>query len=140
MVIDHLGVVVRSLTEEIRRWEALFGYRRYTPIVLNTRQKVRVVFLGKKDSLMVKLIEPSAEESPIQQYARRGGGLHHVCFRCENLSGGISHLKQYGARLIVPPEPGEAFNSHDIAFLLVEPALNVELIDTTEKYEWLIPE
>ena len=33
----------------------------------------------------------------------------------------------------VPPQPGEAFNNHDIAFLLARYGLNIELIDTEEK-------
>jgi hypothetical protein len=45
----------------------------------------------------------------------------------------IDSLTDSGARLLVPPQPGEAFNNHDIAFLWVENNLNIELIDTTEK-------
>ena len=46
-------------------------------------------------------------------------------------------LKHAGARLVVPPQPGEAFNNKEIAFLLVEPALNIELIATTDKAGWI---
>jgi methylmalonyl-CoA/ethylmalonyl-CoA epimerase len=133
MIIDHIGIVVRSLEEGIERWEALFGYKQCSSIVTNTRQMVKVVFLAKEGSLMVKLIEPSKEQSPVSSFARRGGGLHHICFRCDHLETQIEQLRHEGARLIVPPQPGEAFNNNDIAFLLVEPALNIELIDTTEK-------
>ena len=42
-------------------------------IVLNTRQKVRVVFLAKKESLTVKLVEPTEPTSPISAYARAAG-------------------------------------------------------------------
>ena len=34
---------------------------------------------------------------------------------------------------LVQPQPGEAFNNHDIAFLLAKYELNIELIDTQEK-------
>jgi len=70
-------------------------------------------------------------------FARRGGGLHHLCFRCDDLKVQIPLLKENGARLTVPPEPGEAFMNKDIAFLLLENNLNIELIDTTEKKGWL---
>jgi methylmalonyl-CoA/ethylmalonyl-CoA epimerase len=133
MVVDHIGIVVRSLAEGIRQWEELFGYCRSSDIVVNARQQVRVVFLSKEGSVTVKLVEPSAPASPVSLFQRRGGGLHHVCFRCEDLDGGVLALKQKGARLVVAPEPGEAFRDHRIAFLWAENNLNVELIDTTEK-------
>jgi methylmalonyl-CoA/ethylmalonyl-CoA epimerase len=139
MVIDHIGIVVRSLEEGIQQWEELFGYTKNSDIVTNTRQKVRVVFLSKKESLTVKLLEPSEPASPVSLFARKGGGLHHVCFKCDDLKVQISLLKEKAARLIVPPQPGEAFKGKDIAFLLANNNLNIELIDTAEKEGWLGP-
>jgi len=132
MVIDHLGIVVRSLEEGIRQWEQFFGYEKSSEIVVNTRQEVRVVFLSKPSSITVKLVEPAGPSSPMSPCARKGGGLHHICFRCDNLKSQVRLLTGKGARLLVPPEPGEAFNNKDIAFLLTG-NLNVELIDTDEK-------
>jgi methylmalonyl-CoA/ethylmalonyl-CoA epimerase len=136
MVIDHIGIVVPSLEDGIRQWEELFGYKKNSDIVTNTRQKVRVVFLSKNESLTVKLIEPSEPGSPVSPIARRGGGLHHLCFRCDDLKVQIPLLKGKGARFIVPPQPGEAFGNRDIAFFLANNNLNTELIDTTEKVGW----
>jgi methylmalonyl-CoA/ethylmalonyl-CoA epimerase len=137
MVIDHIGVVVQSINDGMRQWQELFGYRQASDVIENTRQKVRVVFLDKSDSIIVKLIEPAAEDSPISAYARRGGGLHHLCFRCDDLNVQIPILRAQGARLIVPPEPGEAFNGRAIAFLIACNNLNVELVDTDEKHTFL---
>lgn len=136
MIVDHIGIVVRSLEEGIQQWEEMFGYRKNSDIVLNTRQKVRVVFMAKKDSLPVKLIEPADVTSSIFMFARRGGGLHHLCFRCDNLKVQIPILETKEAKFLVPPEPGEAFNNNDIAFFLAKNNLNVELIDTDEKRGW----
>ena len=133
MIIDHLGVVVRSLDEGVRQWTDLFGYTVASETVTNTRQKVRVVFLKKPNSLMIKLIEPTDATSPIYAFARKGGGLHHLCFRCQDIGNEIPLLKSKGARFLVPPEPGEAFLNHNIAFFLAANNLNVELIDTDEK-------
>ena len=136
MVIDHIGIVVRSLEQGIQQWEGLFGYTRNSEIVTNTRQKVRVVFLAKKDSVTVKLLEPSEPSSSVSLFARKGGGLHHICFRCGNLEAQIPFLKAKGARLLFPPQPGEAFRNKNIAFLFADNNLNIELIDTTEKEGW----
>jgi methylmalonyl-CoA/ethylmalonyl-CoA epimerase len=129
LIIDHVGIVVRSLEDGIQQWTNLFGYKKDSEIVLNTRQKVRVVFLRKENSITIKLIEPSEPTSPISAFARKGGGLHHLCFGCEDLRDQIHILKHRGARLMVPPEPGEAFNNREIAFFLAG-NLNIELIET----------
>jgi hypothetical protein len=38
--------------------------------------------------------------------------------------------------VFVPPEPGEAFGNHPIAFLRAKNNLHFELIDTAEKTGW----
>lgn len=133
MTLDHIGIVVRSLDEGIEQWETMFGYRRMTARVVNARQKVGVVFMEKDGSPLVKLLEPTDETSSVYRFAKRGGGLHHLCFRCDDLSAEISRLEGAGARLITPPEPGEAFEGEDIAFVFAGQGLNVELIATDLK-------
>jgi len=132
VVIDHIGIAVKSLEQSMEHWENVFGYRQLTSIVTNTRQKVRVVFLAKADSLMVKLIEPTDSTSPVYALAQRGGGLHHLCFKCAGLDAEISKLGSLGLRLLVKPQPGEAFDNENIAFLF-DRGLNIELIDTDKK-------
>jgi methylmalonyl-CoA/ethylmalonyl-CoA epimerase len=133
MIIDHIGIVVSSIDNGIQQWQKFFGYHRISEVIENTRQKVKVVFLDKADSIPIKLIEPSDDDSPVSAFSRRGGGLHHLCFRCDDNNVTIPFLREKGAKLIVPPQPGEAFNGKDIAFFLIENNLNIELIDTTEK-------
>lgn len=135
MIIDHLGLVVRSIEKGIEHWEKVFGYKQMTEIVLNTRQKVKVVFLEKENSLTVKLIEPSDETSTIYAFAQKsgGGGLHHLCFKCDELDEEIANLKDKGLRLITSPQPGEAFDNEKIAFIYAQQGLNIELIDTDKK-------
>lgn len=82
MIIDHIGIVVKSIEKGIEHWENVFGYTQKTEIVVNTRQKVRVVFLEKEDSTLIKLIEPTDETSPSYNAMKSGGGLHHICIKC----------------------------------------------------------
>ena len=44
MPIDHVGIVVKSLTSGILHWKNVFGYSQYTEIVENIMQQVKVVF------------------------------------------------------------------------------------------------
>ena len=133
MIIDHVGIAVRSLDPAIRQWETLFGYRRVTDPVVNTRQKVRVVFLHKEGSVGVKLIEPTDETSPIFALAERGGGLHHLCFKCGSLSEEMERMRALGLRIIAAPQPGEAFENEDIAFVYAGQGLNIELVATDKR-------
>ncbi|MCU0332138.1 MAG: VOC family protein [Ignavibacteriaceae bacterium] len=138
MIVDHIGIVVKSIEEGISYWEKVFRYKQLTEIVVNTRQKVKVVFLTKENSLLIKLIEPTDETSPIYRIARKGGGLHHLAFRCKEINEEISRLKGLGLRVITNPEPGEAFENNQIAFLLGDQALNIELIDTDKKAQQIM--
>ncbi len=133
MKVDHICFAVKDLAEGISYWESVFGYRQMTEVVRNTLQKVKVVFLSKEDSILVKLIEPAEDNQSLINFVSRGGGFHHLCFRVEEMGKQISELKEKGLLTLVPPQPGEAFNNHDIAFMLARYGLNIELIDTDEK-------
>ena len=133
MVVDHVGIAVRSIERSIEHWQTVFGYEQVTEIVTNTRQRVRVVFLARRGSLQVKLIEPTDATSPIHALAQRGGGLHHLCFRCESVDAEIVRLEALGLRVIAPAQPGEAFEDEKIAFVYAGDGLSVELIDTERR-------
>ncbi len=133
MVVDHVGIAVRAIEPAVERFTRLFGYRQATAVVTNTRQKVLVTFLEKEGSLPVKLIAPSDPTSPIQAFVQRGGGLHHLCFRCASLDAEMVRLRELGVRVLSPPAPGEAFEDERIAFVYAGDGLNVEIIDTLRR-------
>ena len=133
MILDHVGIAVRSIERSIEHWAEVFGYEQATEVVLNTRQNVRVVFLAKPGSMQVKLIEPTDPTSPVHAFTQRGGGLHHLCFRCDSVDAEVARLVALGLRVLAPPEPGEAFDNEMIAFVYAGDGLNVELIDTVRR-------
>ena len=133
MQIDHIGIVVKSLSSGISHWENVFGYKQQTGIVENTRQKVRVVFLKKENSIDIKLVEAVDKTSPVFRFAQKGGGLHHLCFKCEDLSREMIRINNFGLRVLAQPQPGEAFENENIAFVFAKQGLNLELIDTDKR-------
>jgi len=133
MILDHVGIAVRSIEQSIEQWRTVFGYQQLTEVVTNTRQKVNVVFLEKSGSMQIKLIEPTDATSPIQALVQRGGGLHHLCFRCESVDAEVARLAASGLRILAPGEPGEAFEGEEIAFVYAGDGLNIELIDTDRR-------
>jgi methylmalonyl-CoA/ethylmalonyl-CoA epimerase len=137
MVIDHICFAVKNLSEGVAYWEDVFGYRQMTRIVTNSLQKVKVIFLTKDDSITIKLIEPAEGNQSLINFVNKGGGFHHVCFKCLDINKKLNELKKKGLLTLVAPQPGEAFNNNNIAFLLARYGLNIELIDTDEKAEKL---
>jgi len=133
MNIDHICFAVKNLNDGVAYWEDVFGYRQMTEIVTNSLQKVKVTFLSKDESIVIKLIEPVEGNQSLINFVNRGGGFHHVCFKCSDISEKMDELKKKGLITLVPPQPGEAFNNNNIAFLLARYGLNIELIDTDEK-------
>jgi methylmalonyl-CoA/ethylmalonyl-CoA epimerase len=128
--MDHIAIAVRSVDAAADKLSGLLGYTRTTEKVTNTRQRVNVLFLGKPGSLPIKLIEPSDADSPLSEFVRKGGGLHHVCFKVPDVENACAELSARGARVISAPQPGEAFDDNLIAFLFLGLGLNVEVIDT----------
>ena len=133
MVMDHIGVLVKSIEKGILFWEEAFGYKQYTEVVINKRENVKVVFLENDNSILVKLIEPIDRSSTIYHSAQKRGGVHHICFKCENIEEEIIRLKSLGFHLTTKPQPGEAFENNPIAFLFSPQGVSIELIDADVK-------
>ena len=120
--LDHVGIQVRDLLRTAEAFERLFGYRRATDPVVNTRHGVRGVFLEKPGSLTLKLITPVTP-------GPHAYGLHHLAFMVSDLESTLVELKVAGARTLSPPQPGEMFDDELIAFVRAA-GINVELVTT----------
>jgi methylmalonyl-CoA/ethylmalonyl-CoA epimerase len=132
--LDHVCLAVRKIAPARALLEKMLGYTARTEVVTNTRQQVNVQFMSKPGSIDIKLIEPSSLASPLVEFIKeRGGGLHHLAFKTENVAAGVQDLQSKGARVLTPPQPGEAFDEADIAFAFLGAGLNIELIDTDKR-------
>ncbi len=134
MIIDHICFAVKNINEGIDYWNSVFGYTQMTQIIENSLQMVKVVFLQKNNSILIKLIEPFEKNRSLLNFVNNiGGGFHHICFKCSDIGEKLDELSARGLKILVHPQPGEAFKNHNIAFLLAHYGLNLELIDTDEK-------
>ncbi len=133
MIVDHMCFAVKDLRKAIENWSNVFGYRQMTEVVANSRQQVHVVFLTKENSITIKLIEPFKENQSVRKFVSKGGGFHHLCFKCSNLEEKMDELNGKGLITLVAPQTGEAFENEKIAFMLTRFGLNLELIDTDKK-------
>ena len=99
--IDHVAVVVRSIEASLPRYRQLFGLRP-GPMRVMQAQRVRLCFLVVDGGeARIELIEPTDEASGVARFlAARGEGLHHVCFRSDDLPRDLERLAAHEAELI----------------------------------------
>jgi methylmalonyl-CoA/ethylmalonyl-CoA epimerase len=127
--IDHLGVAVASIDEALAIYRALgLAETRREEV---PGQKVVAAFLPVGES-RIELLEPTSDDSPVAKFlAKRGEGIHHVCFAVEDLDAALADLSGRGFRLVhrqaVPGADGKR-----IAFLHPEAGHGV-LIELSEK-------
>ena len=104
-VLDHIGIAVRSLDERRNVYEALGLELSGEETV--AEQKVRVAFLPVEGS-RIELLEPTAPDSPIAGFlAKRGEGLHHLCFQVDDIVATMASLRAQGLALLsAEPQTG----------------------------------
>ena len=97
--LDHLGVAVRSIDERLRLYRDLLGLP-FRTIEEVPGEKVRVAMLPAGRT-RIELLEPTSGDSSIGRFiAKRGEGMHHVCFEVEDLEAALSTLKAAGLAAI----------------------------------------
>lgn len=115
MKLDHIGIAVRSIEEQLKVWRDLFGFsvRMITDVA---DQKVRVAMLDVGD-VTVELLEPLSDESAINKFIeKRGEGLHHLSFQVQDIEKTIAEFKKRGARMI-DEVPRSGAHAARIAFM-----------------------
>jgi methylmalonyl-CoA epimerase len=126
--LDHIGIAVKSL-DAAKIYEALGLTIDHVETVAT--QGVRTAFLSTGDA-DIELLEPTSPESTLAKFIeKRGEGIHHICFRVDDIEGHLARLKAQGYRLIdEAPVPG----AHGCRVAFLHPAAgNGVLIELSEK-------
>jgi len=112
--LDHIGIAVSSIDQALGVYEAL-GLKESGRELVES-QAVRTAFLPLGET-QLELLEPSGADSPVAKFlAKRGPGIHHVCFAVHDLESALDDLKRRGFRLVNEnPVPGAA--GKRVAFL-----------------------
>ncbi len=111
--IAHIGVAVRALDELLPFYRDVLGL---SEVPLDDSDGARIAGLAAGDSL-VELLEPAEPGSPIDKYiAKRGPGIHHICFAVEDLDSTIERCREAGVKLI-DETPRMGAEGKRIAFL-----------------------
>lgn len=95
--IAHVGIAVAALAPLIPFYRDILGL---PEVPLGDSDGARIAGLAAGDSL-VELLEPEGPETPIGRFmAKRGPGIHHICFAVDDLDAMLARCRAAGYRLI----------------------------------------
>ena len=115
MILEHIGVAVRSIEESLKIWRDILGFR-VKMVKEVPDQKVKVAMLDA-GTLTIELIEPLTPDSTIQKFIeRRGEGLHHLSFLVDDIAQKIEEFKRLNLKMI-DEVPRKGAHASKIAFI-----------------------
>ena len=125
--IAHLGIAVTDLDAAAAFYRDVIGVPSRGPEEADGARILHFEFGGTD----VELLAPLTSDSPIAKFlAKRGPGIHHVCYRVPNLDAALAACRQHGYTL-VDELPRTGAGGHRIAFLHPK-STNGTLIELTE--------
>lgn len=99
-VLDHVAVAVEDLDAACQRYVTLLGARVVHREVI-AGQPVEVAFVEVPGETLLELVSPTSPESPLTRFlATRGEGLHHICFRVEDVDAALRGAEHDGLQVI----------------------------------------
>ena len=125
--IAHIGIAVRGLDDSVSFYRDVLGL---SDVPLDDADGARIAGLAAGPSL-VELLEAESPDSPIAKFvAKRGPGIHHVCFAVDDLDATLDRCRAHGIRLI-DETPRMGAEGKRIAFLHPSSTSGV-LVELTE--------
>ena len=102
----HIGIIVKDLNAAIERYITFSGSKKqgyYYEFVRS--QKVNICMVPLAGGMFIEFIEPIGKNSPVYNFSRNGGGLHHLCYEIDHVEEAIERLKG-SMKMIVKPVIG----------------------------------
>ncbi|SET14148.1 VOC family protein [[Clostridium] polysaccharolyticum] len=127
--LHHIGIVVKDVHTALRTYLDHFERTDITyKFEFVPSQKVEICMISTLDQTTVEFIEPAGEDSPVFEFSRDGGGLHHLCYETEDIE---SAIKELDMKIIEKPVIG--FESRKIAFVFEKTGdMGVSLIELAQ--------
>jgi methylmalonyl-CoA/ethylmalonyl-CoA epimerase len=111
--ISHVGIAVRGLGESAAFLNGILGL---DEVALADSDGAEIRGFDASGSL-VELLTSADDKSPIGKFlAKRGPGIHHICFAVDDLDAVIARCKRAGVELL-DDEPRLGAEGKRIAFI-----------------------
>lgn len=125
--VAHIGIAVPSIAEALGFYRDVLGL---VPAAPESADGATIVSLALGD-VSVELLEPRDPDGPVAKFlARRGPGIHHVCYRVADLDQALARCRAAGYRL-VDEAPRRGAGGRRIAFLHPKATAGI-LLELTE--------
>ena len=115
--LDHIAIAVPDLEKSIRRFMDDFGISFEGAEDVESAKTSTAFFPIAGTS--IELVHPLNGEGPIAKYLeKKGGGIHHICFRTDNIEEDVERLKAKGYQFLGDkPTPG----AHNSMVIFIHP-------------------
>jgi len=129
--LHHVGFVVSDIQAEARGFAGTIDGAWDEKIFHDSLQKVKVSFLRTAcpQDAQIELVEPAGQDSPVLNFLKKGGGLHHLCYEVSDLAAHLAKIRNKGAIVVKPPLPAIAFEQRRIAWVLTKQKLLLEFLE-----------
>lgn len=115
--LDHIAIAVPDLEKAIKRFMEDFALTfEGTEDVASAKTSTAFFPLPPTS---IELIHPLNGEGPVQAFLdKKGGGMHHLCFRSDDLDADIARLKEKGYQFL-SEEP--SIGAHNCRVIFIHP-------------------
>ena len=125
--IAHIGIAVENIDDALAFYRDVLGIVPHLEDEADGARIVSLPFGGTE----VELLEPIGPDGPIAKFiAKRGPGIHHICYRVADLEAALAECQRLGYRL-VDQTPRYGAGGRRIAFLHPKTTAGI-LLELTE--------
>ncbi len=114
--LDHVAIAVPALDEALARFVNDLGLRHRETEDVRSAQ-TRTAFLPVAGPTTIELVTPLDGKGPlVASLEKRGAGLHHLCFRVDDIDADVARLKAKGWKFTTE-EPYEGAGECRVIFV-----------------------
>ena len=115
--LDHIAIAVPDLQKAITRFMEDFGLTFKGQEDVESAKTSTAFF--PLDNTQIELVHPLNGEGPIQKYLeKKGGGMHHLCFRSDNIEEDIERLTAKGYQFL---SDAPTIGAHNCKVIFIHP-------------------
>ncbi len=117
VALDHIAIAVPDLEKAIQRFAKDFGLNFKGQEDVPAAKTSTAFFPVPETS--IELVHPLNGEGPIAKYLeKKPGGMHHLCFRSDDLDADVARLKELGYQFL-SDEP--TLGAHNCRVIFIHP-------------------
>jgi len=95
--VAHIGIAVTDLDAAASFYKDILGLEPATPVTADGATIVPVHVQG----IEIELMRPETPDGPVAKFlAKRGPGIHHICYRVPDLERALEECRSRGYQLV----------------------------------------